>query len=178
MILLSLCKFWINRPFLYKNKIKTSGAEIKPLFKFRPRLRKAFVRMRSISGLSNLISSLFSGRRVPLFHTLRVCPQSATNEKIHPPASLRKGGFSKIESRHLPIFAGRLQPTIFGTTELNFCVRNGNRWNLCVIGTGQICFKPGLHIFSFNLRDAPSKLNITANSQMEYLKIVVKPSTY
>ena len=101
-----------------------------------------------------------------------------TNEKIHPPASLRKGGFFKRESRHLPIFAGRLQPTIFGTTELNFCVRNGNRWNLCVIGTGQICFKPGLHIFSFKLRDAPSKLNITANSQMEYLKIVVKPSTY
>ena len=75
--------------------------------------------------------------------------QCSTNEKSHPPASLRKGGFFKRESRHLPIFAGRLQPTIFGTTEFNFCVRNGNRWNLCVIGTGQICFKPGLHIFSF-----------------------------
>ena len=61
----------------------------------------------------------------------------------------RKPHRHKRESRHLPIFAGRLQPTIFGTTELNFCVRNGNRWNLCVIGTGQICFKPGLHIFSF-----------------------------
>ena len=115
---------------------------------------------------------------VPSQRAVRTLPETATNEKIHPPASLRKGGFSKRESRHLPIFAGRLQPTIFGTTELNFCVRNGNRWNLCVIGTGQICFKPGLHIFSFNLRDAPSKLNITANSQMEYLKIVVKPSTY
>ena len=32
----------------------------------------------------------------------------------------------------LPIFPGRRQPSIFGTTELNFCVRNGNRWTLCV----------------------------------------------
>ena len=32
----------------------------------------------------------------------------------------------------IPIFPGRLQPSIFGTTELNFCVRNGNRWTLCV----------------------------------------------
>ena len=39
-------------------------------------------------------------------------------------------------SRHLPIFTGRFQPTIFGTSELNFCVRNGNRWNLTVIDTG------------------------------------------
>ena len=42
----------------------------------------------------------------------------------------------KEKSRHLPIFPGRLQPSIFGTTKLNFCVRNGNRWILGVIGTG------------------------------------------
>ncbi len=36
---------------------------------------------------------------------------------------------------HLPIFPGRRQPSIVGTTELNFCVRNGNRWTLCVIDT-------------------------------------------
>ena len=52
-----------------------------------------------------------------------------------------KAGFSpnKEKSRHLPIFPGRLQPRIFGTTKLNFCVRNGNRWNLGVIGTGYEC---------------------------------------
>ena len=72
-----------------------------------------------------------------------------TTKKATLPHHCRKVAFLKRESRHLPIFAGRLQPTIFGTTELNFCVRNGNRWNLCVIGTGQICFKPGLYIFSF-----------------------------
>ena len=39
-------------------------------------------------------------------------------------------------SRRLPIFTRRFQRTIFGTSELNFCVRNGNRWNLTVIDTG------------------------------------------
>ena len=38
-------------------------------------------------------------------------------------------------SRRLPIFTRRFQRTIFGTSELNFCVRNGNRWNLTVIVT-------------------------------------------
>ena len=39
------------------------------------------------------------------------------------------------KSRRLPIFTSRFQLTIFGTSELNFCVRNGNRWNLTVIVT-------------------------------------------
>ena len=31
--------------------------------------------------------------------------------------------------RQLPIFPGRLQPSIVGVCALNFCVRNGNRWD-------------------------------------------------
>ena len=52
-----------------------------------------------------------------------------------------KAGFSpnKEKSRHLPIFPGRLQPSIFGTTKLNFCVRNGNRCSLCAIATTLFC---------------------------------------
>ena len=34
---------------------------------------------------------------------------------------------------HLPIFPGRRQPSIFGTTGLNFRVRDGNGWTPCVI---------------------------------------------
>ena len=40
-------------------------------------------------------------------------------------------------SRRLPIFTSRFQLTILGTSELNYCVRNGNRWNLTVIVTDQ-----------------------------------------
>ena len=34
-----------------------------------------------------------------------------------------------------PIFPSRLQRSIFGTAQLNFRVRNGNGWTLCVNGT-------------------------------------------
>ncbi|CDZ25144.1 putative membrane protein [[Clostridium] cellulosi] len=40
--------------------------------------------------------------------------------------------------RHRPIFPGGRPPSIFGTDELNFRVRNGNGWVLIVIGTGYI----------------------------------------
>ena len=37
--------------------------------------------------------------------------------------------------RHRPIFPGRFQPSIFGTNELNYRVRDGNGWTLKVINT-------------------------------------------
>ena len=37
--------------------------------------------------------------------------------------------------RQRSIFPGRHQPSIFDVLELNFCVRNGNRWNLQAIAT-------------------------------------------
>ena len=50
----------------------------------------------------------------------------------------------------LPIFPGRRQPSIFGTSELNCRVRNGNGWTLTVINTNYVigtdrillCHKP------------------------------------
>ena len=41
--------------------------------------------------------------------------------------------------RQWPILPGRLQPSTFGTEGLNFCVRDGNRWNPFVITTGNLC---------------------------------------
>ena len=35
----------------------------------------------------------------------------------------------------LPIFPGRLQPSILGASELNFRVRDGNGWTLAAIST-------------------------------------------
>ena len=38
--------------------------------------------------------------------------------------------------RQRPILPGRVQPSTFGTEGLNFCVRDGNRWDPFVIVTG------------------------------------------
>ena len=35
----------------------------------------------------------------------------------------------------LPIFPGSHPPSIVGANELNFCVRDGNRWTLAAINT-------------------------------------------
>ena len=39
----------------------------------------------------------------------------------------------------LPIFPGRLQPSIVGRSELNFRVRDGNGWTLALISTNFYC---------------------------------------
>ena len=65
-------------------------------------------------------------------------------------------------SRRLPIFTRRFQRTIFGTSELNFCVRNGNRWNLTVIDTDRSDWPSITYLLYFVqcfLKDVPSKLN-------------------
>ena len=43
-------------------------------------------------------------------------------------------GLSGIRQR--PILPGRHQPSTFGAEELNFCVRDGNRWDLFAIAAG------------------------------------------
>ena len=47
--------------------------------------------------------------------------------------------FNKL-CRHWPIFPIRRQISIFGTAELNFRVRNGNGWTLCVRNTDCLPF--------------------------------------
>ena len=50
------------------------------------------------------------------------------------PSTLANQGLIGIRQRL--ILPGRVQPSTFSTGELNFCVRDGNRWNLSVIATG------------------------------------------
>ena len=42
--------------------------------------------------------------------------------------------------RHRLIFPGRFQPSIVSTDELNFCVRDGNRWTLIAKNTDYLNF--------------------------------------
>ena len=50
----------------------------------------------------------------------------------------RKTWLLLFQCRHLSIFPGRHQPSIFDVYELNYCVRNGNRWNLIAINTDYV----------------------------------------
>ena len=50
----------------------------------------------------------------------------------------------------LPIFPGRLQPSIVGRSELNFRVRNGNGWTLALISTNYLSPQYGNKHIVFN----------------------------
>ena len=45
---------------------------------------------------------------------------------------------SLLLNQRLPILPGRLQPSTFGVYELNYCVRDGNRWTLVAIATESV----------------------------------------
>ena len=74
------------------------------------------------------------------------------------------------ESRHLPIFPGRRHPSIFGTNELNFCVRHGNRWILVVIGTGY-----ALHFAAHSLFSSLFKVTFSCTLKTEYRNFEIPP---
>ena len=59
-------------------------------------------------------------------------PFPQNDKKI--PLTLANQGLIGIRQRL--ILPGRVQPSTFSTGELNCCVRDGNRWNLSVIATG------------------------------------------
>ena len=61
----------------------------------------------------------------------------------------------------LPIVTGRCQPSIFGTSELNFRVRDGNGWTLTVISTNCfVAFRDDLFILSLSATKSKGFFNI------------------
>ena len=73
------------------------------------------------------------GSRIPCAQSFAGDFLFSPNDK-KTPLTLANQGLIGIRQRL--ILPGRVQPSTFSTGELNFCVRNGNRWNLSVIATG------------------------------------------
>ena len=72
----------------------------------------------------------------------------------------------------LPIFPVRLQTSIFGRSELNFRVRNGNGWTLALINTNYTFFekKVSKENIYFSLLTVFSTVNIIPNSRKKSRK--------
>ena len=62
-----------------------------------------------------------------------------------------------LKCRRLSIFPGRRQPSIFDVKELNFCVRNGNRWDLFAINTDYLKLN-NYDLYYFFSTDSPDTL--------------------
>ena len=73
------------------------------------------------------------GSRIPCAQSFAGDFLFSPNDK-KTPLTLANQGLIGIRQRL--ILPGRVQPSTFSTGELNCCVRDGNRWNLSVIATG------------------------------------------
>ena len=88
-----------------------------------------------------------------------------------------------LEFRQRPNLPGRVQPSTFGAIELNFCVRDGNRWVLNAITTGNgiySVFLLGYNYVFCTLTTAYSYIVFFCpdfQSQICFY-LVIKPSTY
>ena len=67
---------------------------------------------------------------------------------------------------HWAIFPGRFQPSIFTTAELNFCVRNGNRWTLCVCNTNYLSNSSSLNIEQHSI-----KIILSSKSFLSFIEL-------
>ena len=114
----------------------------------------------STAGRFHLTKSNFTRqRRISLLHILSDTMIAIRIRNLRPVKKYKKtptllGGH--FICWHLPIFPGRHQPSIFGTTELNFCVRYGNRWTLSVINTNLLTFVSLPRTVLIILRAAPN----------------------
>ena len=112
--------------------------------------------MRQLSRGNAPVFSCSFARLTVILQIPCIYPPCARGFRFFPPPTtviLGRGGFSLfpphdkktpltltnqglIGIRQRLILPGRVQPSTFSTGELNFCVRDGNRWNLSVIATG------------------------------------------
>ncbi len=70
----------------------------------------------------------------------------------------------------LPIFPGRLQPSIVGRSELNFRVRDGNGWTLALISTNYLCHRFRAKNILYSTGSLPVKTMVTRTGFEPMLK--------
>ena len=76
--------------------------------------------------------------------------------------------------RRRPTLPGRVQPSTIGAEGLNFCVRDGNRWNPFAITTGNLFSRSSLSRYPDNCT-APKGLLPTARLSLSFLKSSPRP---
>ena len=86
--------------------------------------------IRACSGGNQVLDTLFLNKMVFCLKILRAVK----------PGEYHLSFFTALSVLALPIFPVRLQTSIFGASELNFRVRDGNGWTLTAINTNSDAF--------------------------------------
>ena len=104
-----------------------------PIVTLEAKAKESRGRPQSPLALAEKTDIIGKGSRIPAPNRSRGEFPIPQNDK-KAPLTLANQGLIGIRQRL--ILPGRVQPSTFSTGELNFCVRDGNRWNLSVIATG------------------------------------------
>ena len=90
----------------------------------------------SICGKTSGICGWFSSDVTKERGEVQTSPLNTSQDQIIYPYKTKKPRpFDRSFVFALPIFPGSHPPSIVGVHELNFCVRDGNRWTLMTINT-------------------------------------------
>ena len=84
-----------------------------------------------MGGVAQIGNNLNAEQRVPSGYAQ--ASENAPSLSEHTKSSIQVDGAFQMLA--LPIFPGSRPPSIVGACELNFCVRDGNRWTLTAINT-------------------------------------------
>ena len=120
---------------LTSNIMPTAGPEI-PDSEFRIRYAPGPSNLQSASPFSERHSILSFYKTVKAAYTLNNAVRSDRVICEYLFKKNKRSDFSDLfKCRRRPIFPGGCPPSIFGTIELNYRVRDGNGWDLNVIDT-------------------------------------------
>ena len=117
-----------------RRKFRSPNAAFPTLQQVMAKAKESRGRPQSPLALPEKTNIIGKGSRIPCIQSFaRGIFSFPLNDK-KAPLTLANQGLIGIRQRL--ILPGRVQPSTFSTGELNFCVRDGNRWNLSVIATG------------------------------------------
>ena len=117
-----------------RRKFRSPNAAFPTLQQLMAKAKESCGRPQSPLALPEKTNIIGKGSRIPCIQSFaRGIFSFPLNDK-KAPLTLANQGLIGIRQRL--ILPGRVQPSTFSTGELNFCVRDGNRWNLSVIATG------------------------------------------
>jgi hypothetical protein len=117
-----------------RRKFRSPNAAFPTLQQVMAKAKASRGRPQSPLALPEKTNIIGKGSRIPCAQSFARGIFSFPSNDKKTPLTLTNQGLIGIRQRL--ILPGRVQPSTFSTGELNCCVRDGNRWNLSVIATG------------------------------------------
>ena len=155
---MTLSRDWVGDNCILCPRVYLSSVPPRPFFPivtWEVKAKESRGRPQSPLALPEKTNIIGKSSRIPCAQSFARGILSFPQNDKKTPLTLANQGLIGIRQRL--ILPGRVQPSTFSTGELNCCVRDGNRWNLSVIATGNgsyliastFSFLPSFYLLAF-----------------------------